>query len=129
MALSDQCIVDAVLPDDRNRLIVELEFIQSLSNPVYLTHLSMNNFLDDEAFINYLRYLRYFKQPEYMCLLKFPQSLRFLDALIDDEVFRKSLKLGYPFRDFMYKQQGLHWMHHEDTIIDKDKNIDVNLNV
>ena len=99
MALSDQCIVDAVLPDDRNRLIVELEFIQSLSNPVYLTHLSMNNFLDDEAFINYLRYLRYFKQPEYMCLLKFPQSLRFLDALIETLIL-----LDYIFLDSSFSR-------------------------
>ena len=47
-----------------------------------------------------------------MALLKFPQCLAFLDALVGDETFRKHLTMGGGlFRDYIHKQQGLHWMH------------------
>jgi hypothetical protein len=45
-------------------------------------------------------------------MLKFPQCLAFLDALVGDKTFRKHLTMGGGlFRDYVHKQQGLHWMH------------------
>ncbi|KAL7266597.1 suppressor of hpr1 [Rhizina undulata] len=54
------------------RLEVELEFVQCLANPFYLTHLSQSKVLDDERFLKYLEYLEYFRKPEYTKLLTYP---------------------------------------------------------
>ncbi|KAI5804352.1 mediator complex, subunit Med31 [Geopyxis carbonaria] len=54
------------------RLEVELEFVQCLANPYYLTHLAHNKYLEDECFIAYLEYLEYFRKPEYAKLLTYP---------------------------------------------------------
>ena len=63
--------------------------------------------------MNYLKYLRYWKQPEYSRHLVFPQCLRFLDALIDDDNFRREISFG-PYVEFCHQQQGLHWQF-DDT--------------
>jgi mediator of RNA polymerase II transcription subunit 31 len=56
------------------RFIQDLEFIQLLSNPQYLEckinlinklGLSANNYFKEQSFLNYLKYLLYFKNPEY----------------------------------------------------------------
>jgi len=106
------------VPDAKTRLLIELEFVQNLANPTYLHYLAANKFFEDEAFMRFLRYLQYWKRPEYIVYLKFPHCLAFLDALVDeDEEFRKHLTLGGSvFRDFIHKQQGLHWMHEARTI-------------
>lgn len=94
---------------DRERLVLELEFVQNLCNAKYLHYLAQNRFLQDEKFLIFLRYLRYWKEPQYMRRLAFPQCLAFLDALIDDESFRKELTVA-PFADFVHQQQGSHWL-------------------
>lgn len=64
-------------------------------------HLSIgladNKYFEDPAFMNYLKYLQYWKDPKYACYLVFalhtlvtpsyPQCLYFLDKL-QDETFR-----------------------------------------
>ncbi|KAK8810011.1 hypothetical protein WA538_003563, partial [Blastocystis sp. DL] len=67
--------------------MIELEFVQSLSNVFYLKWLSDNGYFDDERFIRYLDYLKYWKQPEYARYLIYPECLYFLDKL-QDEAFR-----------------------------------------
>jgi len=93
---------------DERRLVVELEFVQNLCNAKYLLYLAQNRYLVDERFMKFLRYLRYWKRPEYSRLLIFPQCLAFLDNLIENELFRKELTLP-PFADFVHAQQGSHW--------------------
>lgn len=70
--------------EEKRRFQIELEFIQCLSNPWYLNSkvllmhliqgmvdweiwidLAQQQYFKDEAFINYLEYLQYWKQPEY----------------------------------------------------------------
>ncbi|KAK0772176.1 Mediator of RNA polymerase II transcription subunit 31 [Friedmanniomyces endolithicus] len=51
------------------RFEIECEFVQSLSNPLYIQHLALNKYLDDPAFIAYLAYLDYFRRPEYLRFL------------------------------------------------------------
>ena len=63
--------------------------------------------------MNYLKYLRYWKQPQYAQKLIFPQCLAFLDALIDDPNFRREIHLG-GFVEFCHQQQGFHWQY-DDT--------------
>ena len=43
-----------------------LQFVQSLANPAYISHLANQKYLDDPAFIKYLDYLQYFREPKYM---------------------------------------------------------------
>ena len=97
------------LVDPQLRLLAELEFIQNLSNVKYLHYLSQNRYFVDERFMNFLKYLRYWKQPEYIRLLTFPQCLIFLDALIENEEFRQELHAPM-FIEFVHQQIGQLWL-------------------
>ena len=50
---------------NRTRFSLELEFVQALANPYYLHSLAQQGILNQPAFINYLKYLQYWKEPEY----------------------------------------------------------------
>lgn len=43
----------------------ELEFVQCLANPMYLNYLAQSKVLEEEAFLEYLKYLEYWRAPEY----------------------------------------------------------------
>jgi SOH1 len=93
------------LPSDDERFLIELEFVQNLSNPKYLSYLAQNKYLQDPSFMEFLTYLRYFKQPEYLRHLIFPVCIPFLDALIDNARFRQDL-LSPVFIEHIHAQQG-----------------------
>jgi len=95
------------IPDER-RLVVELEFVQNLCNAKYLLYLAQNRYFDDDRFIQFLQYLKYWKRPEYARLLVFPQCLAFLDSLVENDLFRRELQMP-AFAEFVHAQQGLHW--------------------
>eukprot|EP00884_Botryococcus_braunii_P006847 jgi/Botrbrau1/16163/Bobra.0272s0001.1 len=67
--------------NDRDRFLLELEFVQCLANPGYINWLAQNRYFDDSRFINYLKYLLYWKQPEYSRFIIYPHCLFFLDLL------------------------------------------------
>ena len=46
-----------------------VQFVQCLSNPLYLNHLASQKLLDNPDFVRYLDYLQYFKQPQYLKFL------------------------------------------------------------
>lgn len=50
---------------NRARFELELEFVQALGNPYYLHLLAQQNVLSQPAFVNYLKYLTYWKEKEY----------------------------------------------------------------
>jgi mediator of RNA polymerase II transcription subunit 31 len=93
--------------ENSQRFLMELEFVQALSNPQYLQFLALNRFFQEKAFINYLQYLLYWKKPEYARYLVYPQSLHFLE-LLQDETFRRQL-LSKPFVEMIHAQQFYHW--------------------
>jgi mediator of RNA polymerase II transcription subunit 31 len=62
---SAEAIVDPVRQANRERFELELEFVQSLANPFYLQTLAQQNVLSKPTFIRYLKYLMYWKEPEY----------------------------------------------------------------
>lgn len=96
--------------EERKRFEVELEFVQCLSNPHYLNFLAQRGYFDDSAFVNYLNYLVYWKEPQYAKFLKYPQCLMFLE-LLQHEGFRK--ELVYPTcAKFIDEQQLLHWQYY-----------------
>lgn len=66
----------------------ELEFVLCLANPRYIYSLAQRNYFGDPKFINFLKYLLYWLQPEYARFVRFPQALQFLKYLQDPD-FRK----------------------------------------
>ncbi|KAK4288013.1 hypothetical protein Pmani_030993 [Petrolisthes manimaculis] len=54
----------------RLRFQIELEFVQCLANPNYLLFLAQRGYFKEQTFINYLKYLQYWKEPEYAKYLK-----------------------------------------------------------
>ena len=81
--------------------------------------------LDEPEFLNFLKYLCYFKQPQYLKHLLFPQAIAFLDALIDSPMFRRELKVPQ-FIEFAHKQTGIHWLKFDDSYEPKENNNDNN---
>ena len=102
---TDQGSEEIVLPSDEERFLIDVEFIQNLSNPKYLSYLAQNKYFQDSSFMEYLKYLRYFKEPEYTCHLIFPTCLTFLDELIENTRFRHEL-LSPAFIEHIHAQQG-----------------------
>jgi hypothetical protein len=47
------------------------QFVQSLSNPYYLHHLCIQKYFDDDAFVEWCKYLKYFSEPEYLPYLSY----------------------------------------------------------
>ena len=56
--------------EQRKRFLVELEFVQCLANPNYLNYLAKQGLFSNDSFKNYLRYLLYWKDPEYVRFIK-----------------------------------------------------------
>jgi len=95
------------LPDDETRFTLELEFVQCLANADYLHWLALNRYLEDPAFLAFLRYLHYWRQPKYARFLVYPQALAMLELLGRAEV-RRELGRGQ-YKEFLREQQLLHW--------------------
>lgn len=75
----------------RSRFIMELEFVQCLSNPKYLEHLSLTRVMYDPAFTKYVEYLQYWREPEYAKFIAYPFCLFILESLCKKE-FREKLR-------------------------------------
>jgi mediator of RNA polymerase II transcription subunit 31 len=103
----------AELPEKRFEL--ELEFIQCLASPAYLHHLATTGILQETAFLDFLRYLQYWKLPEYVKYISFPHCLYFLDLLLESPTFRRELG-NVAFRNFVHEQQFYSWQHRARTL-------------
>ncbi|MBE7179871.1 MAG: hypothetical protein INR71_01470 [Terriglobus roseus] len=69
------------------------QFVQSLANPAYVSHLASQKYLDDPAFVAYLSYLQYFREPRYAARLTYPgPTLRALE-LLQQPRFRDEIRL------------------------------------
>ena len=77
--------------DNNNTKPQDLEFLQLLSNPQYLSHLAQQRLLEDASFLNYLRHLNYFRRPEFVKFVAYPDALEFLDLLVSSPAFRKAV--------------------------------------
>ena len=60
---------------NRARFELELEFVQALANPYYLHSLAQQNILSQPTFVNYLKYLLYWKEREYARFLQYELRL------------------------------------------------------
>jgi hypothetical protein len=82
-------ITENIGDKERDRFVLELEFIQLLSNPEYILFLGQSGLFEKKEFLNYLNYLKYWKRPLYANYVKFPFSLFILDCLTQSDAFRK----------------------------------------
>lgn len=72
--------------------------------------MAQRGYFKDTAFVNYLKYLLYWKQPEYARYLKYPMCLYFLD-LLQYEHFRREV-VNSQCTKFIDDQQILLWQHY-----------------
>ena len=72
--------------------------------------LAQRGYFKDITFVNYLKYLLYWKEPEYAKYLKYPMCLYFLD-LLQYEHFRREL-VNAQCTKFIDDQQILLWQHY-----------------
>ncbi|KAF8633645.1 hypothetical protein AX15_001331 [Amanita polypyramis BW_CC] len=93
---------------NRARFELELEFVQALANPFYLHSLAQQNILEQPAFINYLKYLLYFKEKDYARFIHYPHALHHLE-LLQHAQFRARLKNDEFFREYLHQKQFDHW--------------------
>ena len=56
---------------NRARFELELEFVQALANPFYLHSLAQQNILSQPAFVNFLKYLLYWKEKDYARFIQY----------------------------------------------------------
>lgn len=73
------------------RFEIECEFVSSLANPRYLQHLAANKFFDDARFVEYLRYLQYWREPAYVKYLVYPGPTLNHLRLLQEERFRREI--------------------------------------
>lgn len=76
----------------------------------FLLVIAQRGFFKDSAFINYLKYLLYWKEPEYARYLKYPMCLYFLD-LLQYEHFRREI-VNAQCCKFIDDQAILLWQHY-----------------
>jgi mediator of RNA polymerase II transcription subunit 31 len=117
----------------------QLEFVQSLASPAYLHYLATSGILNQKQFLDFLRYLRYWKQPQYAKYLSYPHCLYFLDLLVppddDDgtnsnnntttasdsgETFRREMT-QVQFRNFVHEQQFYSWQYRSARLYGRGK--------
>ncbi|CAG9767733.1 unnamed protein product [Ceutorhynchus assimilis] len=84
--------------------------IEELENKQRQLILAQRGYFKDSNFINYLKYLLYWKEPDYAKYLKYPMCLYFLD-LLQYEHFRRELVNGQCTK-FIDDQQILLWQHY-----------------
>ena len=99
--------IQTIIHDNRQRFLLDLEFLQTLANPQYLNFLAQRNYFKNPAFINYLKYLLYFKDDAYIKYVRYPQALYFLD-LLQREQFRQEL-VNATYCRYIEDQQLLAW--------------------
>ncbi|KAL3143943.1 hypothetical protein ABBQ32_003758 [Trebouxia sp. C0010 RCD-2024] len=122
-----RCAQEAIGCSDEKRFMLELEFIQCLSNPQYLNWLSQNRFFEDPAFVQYLAYLQYWKQPEYARFIIYPHCLFFLDCLQSQE-FRTAMARS-EVKEMVHSQQLFFWQHHRNNGIVKSEEAQGDTNI
>lgn len=71
------------------RFTIELEFLSSLANPIYLVHLHSLGQFQSPSFIRYLAYLhQHWSQPNYNKFVRYPNAILICKALVESNEFR-----------------------------------------
>ena len=107
LSYSRERVSMAATNDHPDRFVLELEFVQMLANPQYLQYLSDQQVLDEPAFVNYLRYLKYWQTPPYSQYIAFPYALHLLD-LLQSDTFRQACAAKDTCA-YLHQKQFMHW--------------------
>lgn len=75
------------------KLVQDIEFLQLLVNPNYLSYLNKQKYFEDQDFLSYLTYLEYLKSPIYKKFIFYTKCYEVLDMLNSKE-FRNELSNG-----------------------------------
>jgi len=98
---------------ETDRFLLELEFVQCLANPTYIHYLAQNRYFEDEAFIGYLKYLKYWQRPEYIKYIIYPHCLFFLE-LLQNANFRNAM--AHPAnKELAHRQQYFFWKNYRNN--------------
>ncbi|TPX77097.1 hypothetical protein CcCBS67573_g01598 [Chytriomyces confervae] len=92
---------------NERRLILELERDPDASNRPSV--LAQQQYFNDPAFINYLKYLLYWRRPEYAKLIVYPYCLEMLEHL-QHESFRNAIALEHTVQ-LIHQKEFFHWTH------------------
>lgn len=71
--------------------------------------LAQNRYLEDDTFVRFLKYLLYWKRPEYAQFIIYPHSLHILEFLQLPE-FRKAIA-NPQYKELVHTQQFFSWMY------------------
>jgi len=85
--------------------------VQALANPSYLNFLAQRGVFRDASFVNYLNYLLYWKEPEYIKFLVFPQCIALLEML-QQQQFLKEI-VNAQCSKYIDEQMLLLWLHYK----------------
>ena len=94
-----------------SRWEVELEFVQSLSNIQYVYYLAQEGYLSQPTFRNYVAYLQYWHQPQYLKFLVYPNCLHVLTLLQHDQ-FAKDIQ-NPDFRNLLMNDMVSRWQQQQ----------------
>lgn len=92
---------------NKTRFETELEFVQCLANPQYVHFLAQRGYFKQEKIINYIKYLNYWRTPEYCRHLRYPQCLAMLE-LLKYQSFREAIS-NQGCAKFIEDQMILQW--------------------
>jgi mediator of RNA polymerase II transcription subunit 31 len=91
------------------RFFKDAEFVQSLANIDYVVWLSKQGYFDQSAFVNYLEYLMYFREPEYAIHLSYTRGLEVLELLRDPKIRELLREDPITFRRILMDQLWCSW--------------------
>lgn len=94
------------------KLTIDRQFVQSLANPAYISHLASQKYLDDPAFIRYLDYLQYFREPKYTRYLSWPGATLKALELLQQPKFREEIRLPELVYNMMQRNVDAAWETH-----------------
>ncbi|EAR90199.3 mediator of RNA polymerase II transcription subunit, putative (macronuclear) [Tetrahymena thermophila SB210] len=112
------------------RFQLDLEFVNMLANPYYILQLQEYDYFSNERFQNYLKYLSYFKQPEYFKFVKYPLGIKMLDLIQQDKFIENLSNNGIELANKMniqntYTKQFLNYLAKKSSLqkdIKKEEN-------
>ena len=70
--------------------------------------LAQQSILSSPAFLGYLEYLQYFKQPRYARFIQYPQCLHHLELCVKSESFREAIRHDTTVGE-LAREQTEHW--------------------
>jgi mediator of RNA polymerase II transcription subunit 31 len=91
------------------RFFVEAEFVQALANIDYVVWLAKQDYFEDEAFLNFLKYLEYLRLPEYAIHLTYHRGVEVLSLLLNEKVREVLKEDPLSFRRIVMDQLWSSW--------------------